>query len=58
MTCLKKTSLKPHRMAKTMKIRRKRNQPGKTGRIIEGLQEDVILRVTFEVEQDDGEDEV
>ena len=26
--------------------------------LIEGLQEDVILRVTFEVEQDDGEDEV
>lgn len=32
--------------------------PEKLAELIEGLQEDVILRVTFEVEQDDGEDEV
>ena len=32
--------------------------PEEPEEIIEGLQEDVILRVTFEVEQDDGEDEV
>lgn len=32
--------------------------PEELAALIEGLQEDVILRVTFEVEQDDGEDEV
>ena len=32
--------------------------PEELAEFIEGLQEDVILRVTFEVEQDDGEDEV
>ena len=32
--------------------------PEELTELIEGLQEDVILRVTFEVEQDDGEDEV
>ena len=32
--------------------------PEKLAELIEGLQEDVILRVTFEVEKDDGEDEV
>ncbi len=32
--------------------------PEELEELIEGLQEDVILRVTFEVEQDDGEDEV
>ena len=32
--------------------------PEKLAELIEGLQEDVILRVIFEVEQDDGEDEV
>ncbi len=32
--------------------------PEELAELIEGLQEDVILRVTFEVEQDDGEDEV
>ena len=32
--------------------------PEELAELIGGLQEDVILRVTFEVEQDDGEDEV
>ena len=32
--------------------------PEELAELIEGLQEDVILRVTFEVEQEDGEDEV
>ena len=32
--------------------------PEELAELIEGLREDVILRVTFEVEQDDGEDEV
>lgn len=32
--------------------------PEELAELIEGLQEDVILRVIFEVEQDDGEDEV
>ena len=32
--------------------------PEELAELIEGLQEDVILRVTFEVKQDDGEDEV
>lgn len=32
--------------------------PEELAELIEGLQEDVILRVTFEVEQDDGKDEV
>lgn len=32
--------------------------PEELAELIEGLQEDVILRVTFEVEQDDGEDEI
>lgn len=32
--------------------------PEELAELIEGLQEDAILRVTFEVEQDDGEDEV
>lgn len=32
--------------------------PEELAELIEGLQEDVILRVTFEVEQDDREDEV
>ena len=32
--------------------------PEELAELIEGLQEDMILRVIFEVEQDDGEDEV